>query len=185
MFRKMMAAALMVTVAMAAPPAGAEIEKTAGVGEAGCNGVCLHWWPKLTIPKGWKQDLAFSRENNVNLIVPNEDPGNVGIYAGAFDDPQSKSVADFLQGDRETFAKNHPGMKVLDGPVFATADGHKLPSLDFQPAGKGNWDLTAYGEETDKDGNHYFTTFTLSAPTKALRDKYQPVFIQVLAAYRR
>ncbi len=166
--------------------AQAEIEKTAALDDPKCQGICLYWWPKLTVPAGWHQELAFSRKNNINFLVPDDEAVNVGLYAGALEAKgQAETLAGFVADDRATFTKNNPGMVIADGEVIPTADGQALHTLVFVPAHGENWDITAYGEETDKDGNRYYLTFSLSAPTKAERDQYLPVLRQVIGAYHK
>ena len=76
-------------------------------------------------------------------------------------------------------------MTVETGPALTTQDGQVMQTLVFNPADEGNWDITAYGEETDAEGNRYYLTFSLSTPTKAERDKYLPALIAIVAAYHK
>lgn len=164
----------------------AEIVKTAALDDPKCKGICLYWWPKLAVPAGWHQEVAFSRKHNINFLVPDNEAINVGIYAGAVTiDEQAKTLEGFIADDRRTFTKNNTGMVITDGEVFTTQDGQALHTLVFVPAHGENWDVTAYGEETDRDGNRYYLTFTLSAPTKDQRDMYLPVLRQVIGAYHK
>jgi len=178
----LIAAALVALV----PAAGrAEIVKTAVIDDQ-CHGICANWWPKLDVPDGWVFDEAFSRRNNVNFIYPKDDPDNVGIYAGAVQvDNQADTVQGFMDDDRATFLKNNPGMTITAGADLKTADGQVLHSLVFHPGNGQNYDITAYGEETDADGNQYYLTFSLSAPSKEQYDRYMAVFQQVISAYRK
>lgn len=177
-----LAAAAFMSLTVAAP-ARAELEKTASLD---CQGICLHVWPKIVVPDGWQQDVQFSNAKNINFIYPANDPNNVGIYAGARDkDGQADTVDGFRADDKAGFLKRNPGMQVNDGPVFTTADGQQLKSLDFVPSGDENWDTTFYGAETDADGHAWYLTFTISAPTKAQHDQYLPVLKQIIAAYHK
>ncbi len=164
----------------------AEIVKTAALDDPKCKGICFYWWPKLAIPAGWHQELPFSRKNNINFLVPDNEAINVGIYASALSTAKQAATLDsFIAGDQATFTKNNPGMVITEGEIIPTGDGQTLRTLVFVPAHGENWDVTAYGEETDKDGNHYYLTFTLSAPTKDQRDMYLPLLRQVIGAYHK
>jgi hypothetical protein len=163
----------------------AEIVKTARLDDSRCKGICLYWWPKVIVPEGWQQDEAFSWQNNINFLYKVDGPSDLGIYAGAIStEGQALTLTDFMANDRKTFVKDH-NMSVEDGPVFVTQDGQSLQSLVLEPSGKEHWDITAYGEEADSDGNHYYLTFTLGAPSREARDLNLPVLKQIIAAYHK
>ena len=185
--RNLVIGAIMSFGVCAGLPAHAEIVKTATLD---CQGICLHWWPALAVPEGWKQDIDFSNKNNINFLYPVDGPGNTGIYAGAIGvSGQADTLEGFMADDRAGFTQRNPDMVVASGPEMITQDGQVLKSLTFNPAGntagKGNWDITAYGEETDPDGNRYYLTFSLSAPSEALQARFMPVFQQVVGAYHK
>lgn len=175
---------------LVASVAGAEIVKTASIDDPKCQGICLHWWPKVTPPKGWTQDMGASQEYNLNFMVPKDGNGDVVIYANAQQlKGQAATVAGFMADDRATFERHNKGLKVVDGPLLVTGDGQKMPTLIFNPAPgqaqPGRWEIAAYGRETDKEGNAYYLVFILSAATEAGRDQTLPVFKGVVSGYRK
>ncbi|WP_443747145.1 hypothetical protein [Asticcacaulis solisilvae] len=173
-------------VAAGAGGAQAEIEKT-GTLDCGANKICFHWWPKVTPPAGWRQDLPTSNHANINFMVPEAARTSaVFIYATAIDARgQADTLAGFIADDRKTFLTHNPGLSITDLPDATTADGQVLKVLRFDPkGGSGRWEITAYGEESDEQGNHYYLTFVLSAVSEKLRDDNLDVYKAVLAGYR-
>lgn len=177
--------AALIAVGLGAGPANAELAKTATMD---CGAICLHVWPKILIPDGWAFDAQFSNANNVNFIYPLSGPANTAIYAGALPaDQQADTIEGLIADDRAYILRTAPpGMTAQAGPDFTTQDGQVLHSIAYVPGKRGNWDITAYGEEVDPDGGaRYYLTFTLSAPTLELREQYLPVLKTIIAAYHK
>jgi hypothetical protein len=166
----------------------AEIEKTAGV-DCGANAVCTFAWPRVTPPAGWHQDKAASQEQNINFMVPDGTTGeDAYMYASAAtDEDRADTLAGFIADDKKSFLEQHPAMQMTELPTLKTADGQVLPVVQFDPANgdDGRFDIVAYGEEKDGEGNRYYLTFVVSGKTKALRDANLAVFKALVAGYRK
>lgn len=166
--------------------AHAEIERTPN----GCGDGCTTWWPKLTMPVGWVQDHATSVQDNLNFLVPKDQPASdnsVFMYATAtmVTDPSSK-LDDFVVADMTSFYRRDPDMKTTEQPALITADGQSLQVYSFDP-GKpdGRWEAAAYGTETDADGTLYFVTFVVSGVDQAHRDGAMAAFRGIILNYRK
>ena len=167
--------------------AHAEIEKTAA---PGCDDstVCTYVWPKVAPPPGWRQDKDISQRLNLNLMVPEDAKGlSVYLYAGVMPgEDRPATVAGFIAEDKETLLADYPGLQSTDLPPLTTADGQVLPVVQFDPTqGHGRFDVVAYGEETDGEGNRYYLTFVISGKTQALRDGNLAVLKALVAGYRK
>ncbi len=175
-------------VAPAALSAHAEIEKTASLG-CGSNSICTYAWPKVAPPPGWHQDRDTSQEEDMNFMVPDgATDSSAYIYASAAtDEDQADTLAGFIADDKKTFLKDHPAMAMTDLASLTTADGQVFPVVQFDPpAGDdARFDIVAYGEETDNEGNRYYLSFVVSGKTKALRDANLAVFKALVASYRK
>jgi hypothetical protein len=64
---KVIIAVWILIVVLASIPLRAEIEKPAEVCD---TGICLHWWPKLSLVAGWHQDSGSSKQYGVNAQAP-------------------------------------------------------------------------------------------------------------------
>ena len=166
--------------------AHAEIVKTATL-DCKKGAVCLHWWPKVVVPDGWMQVPETSEDENINFLVPKTATDTrVFIYANAIDSKdQAQTLDGFIKDDIASFQKHNPGLTANEQPPLTTADGQVLRVLRFDPKSAGRWELAAYGEETDKDGNHYFLDFVLSGKTQAQRDDHLDAYKAMIAAYRK
>ena len=169
-----------------ATPALAEIERTPNA----CGDGCTVWWPKLTLPVGWQQDKATSIQDNLNFLVPKDQPvsdNSAFMYATATlaVDPSSK-LDDFVVADMTGFYRKDPDMKTVEQPTLTTADGQTLQVFTFDP-GKagGRWEAAAYGMETDPDGDVYFLTFVVSGVDQARRDDNMAAFRGIILNYRK
>ena len=96
-------------------PALAEIEKIAIPGE---NGLAFRWWPRLTPPKGWQQDLPVSFENGVNALTPVgqtfADAPTVMYAKAVFKArvPDVTSLAEMIVRDKKDFLNNVPDVVI-------------------------------------------------------------------------
>jgi len=175
-------------VAPAAWSAHAGIEKTAAL-DCGANSICTFAWPKVTPPQGWHQDKATSQEQNINFMVPDGKTGeDAYMYASAAtDDDQADTLAGFIADDKKSFLDQHPAMQMTELPALKDADGQVLPVVQFDPSDgdDGRFDIVAYSEEKDEEGNRYYLTFVVSGKTKALRDANLAVFRTMVAGYRK
>jgi hypothetical protein len=174
-------------VSMCLPLAAhAEIVKTA-TADCKTGAICLHWWPKVVVPDGWRQAPGLSAEENANFLVPEKAVDTrVFIYANAADSRGQAGTRDgFIADDIAAFTKNNPGIVITELAPMTTADNQTLRVFRFDPGSSGRWEIAAYGEETDKDGNRYYLDFVLSGKTEALREQNLEVFRAVVAAYRK
>ncbi len=178
--------ALIAALALAPVAAHAEIVKTASP-DCKTSAICLHWWPKVAVPDGWMQIRQTSEQENINFLVPKTaSDTRVFIYANAIDHQgQSDTLDGFISDDIASFKTHNPGITVTEEVSLTTADGQTLRVFRFDPASQGRWELAAYGQETDKDGNTYFLDFVLSGKTQALRDDNLGAYKAIIAAYRQ
>jgi hypothetical protein len=166
-----------------APTAGvAEIFKLAVPADQGMK---FYWWPKLPAIPGWEHDEDVSRSNGVNMLVP------VGgtflkapavIYARAMFKPrvpETKSLTQLISDDKATFAKEFPGIVVVELDPIADGDGKAHRLFSYSPSKKGSWELVAYGEEGE-----FYLIFTVSGNSKEALEQATPDFRKVLTQYR-
>jgi len=162
-------------------PAQAELER---LGYPTDHGIELMWWPKVTPPKGWFQDTQVSMQNFLNMLVPKGktyENSPAVMYARALYHEKAdmdKELASAIESDRKGSLEHDPNSKIAEIAAFATGDGQKLRTFSFTPAGKGNWELVAYGREPD-----YVLMFCISARSSAALEKYRPAFAAMILSY--
>lgn len=145
--------------------AHAEIEKIAIPSE---NGFSFYWWPKLPPIDGWHQDQEYSFFYSSNALAPDGftfKNAETVMYARAIYKPRQpdvKSLEMLIANDKKDFLTNAPGIVIREVSPLVTADGLKLRSLTFFPAGSGNWERVSYGEEGE-----FYLVFTLSSRSES------------------
>ena len=89
----------------------AEVEKVATVCQ---NGICPHWWPKVTVPLGWQHDRDHSLHYNFNALAPERNTfadSETVMYDNAIYKPrvpESKSLKEFVVNDHSGVLKEAP-----------------------------------------------------------------------------
>ncbi|MFT4253805.1 MAG: hypothetical protein QM608_15135 [Caulobacter sp.] len=166
-------------------PAAAQITKAMIPTETGFE---PHWWPEITAPAGWSALDDARHENNCKALTPAgqtfRDAPAV-IYACATRrEGDADGLAAFLEQDQAKFLADDPSLKLERLPDMVTAAGGPL-TLYRQTPGKGaNWELVAYGQETDADGQTFFLTFVLSARSPEALSKGEAAYKAMVAGYR-
>ncbi len=169
-------------------PAAAEIEKIAIPGE---NGLAFRWWPKLTPPKGWKQDMATSFENSVNALTPVgktfADAPTVMYAKAVFKRrvPDVSSLAEMIVRDKKDFLNNVPDVSIRPTHTLVAADGRMLLSFTYSPKPEakdgsgGNWERVSYLEEGE-----FYLVFTVSSRTQKDFKASETEYERMVRAYR-
>ncbi len=99
--------------------------------------------------------------------------------------PTFSSIDEFIKFDHANFRASQPSLAIVDKGNAVTASNIALKLFQFSPTTpEGNWEIVAYGEETDSDGNEYYLTFTLSSRSQnGLKDAL-PTYRNMLAKYQ-
>jgi hypothetical protein len=175
-------AATLTLVLLASAPLLAEIEKLAIPGEKGLD---LYWWPKLPPVTGWHHDREHSLRYGANALAPDGftfASADAVIYAKAVykpRQPEISSLASFIASDKKAFLSSNQGLNVAEASSIVTADGHRLQSFTFLPAGAGNWERVAYGEEGE-----YYLVFTVSSRSLAAYNAALLAYEKLIGAYK-
>ena len=173
---------LSLVLVLLADPVNAEIEKIATPTD---SGIQLQWWPKVQPPPGWHFDLGASHHFDFNAIAPDGSTfskAETVMYANADYKPrvpETKSLAELIDGDISNFHQAYPGMAVtVESPVL-TADHKQLKLVTFAPSAGGNWERVAYGEDAE-----FYLLFTVSSRTKGGLERAMTAFKAMVASYR-
>lgn len=173
---------------LAAPRgARAEILKLAQPGD---KGLTFFVWPKLQPPNGWKSDIDASMRLGAYALEPSgrsfaDAPaviyGNV-VYKPKM--PEVTTLDQFIQSDQARFKSEFPNLGIAQEPQVKDGAGRFYRVFAYEPSGKGNWEVTAYGEDRDLDGNDYWLVLVLSARSRQVYQSALPSFREVVRSYR-
>jgi hypothetical protein len=157
-----------------AVPASAEVEKFMSVQ----NGQMRPYFRlKFTPPKGWAEDKEASEETGLPIYVPaGKDFGNAPalIYINVTYNSDKRTIAKFIEVAHQRWKQSVKDTKIdkLKGEKRANGQPdfqiyHFTNPSEPQQA----FELMAYGEDKDKDGNTFFLMIGLTAATqKAIDD---------------
>lgn len=178
---RVVAASLTTFMLLGTPVVHGEIER---LGYPGERGMVLHWWPKVTAPAGWFRDDKLSLSEGVNMHILEGETfvdSPAVMYTRAFYNDKGVSAKELEQtitDDLAAFRERDAAMKIEElGPTL-TADGTRLRTFAFKPAGEGHFELVAYGREPK-----YVIMFCISARTAKLLDQHRPAFQALVRSY--
>jgi len=178
LIRRLAAAFALLAVAV---PARAEVQKFMQQ----CDGkLCPFFRALITPPDGWIEDKEATDYFKAVMLLPKGqdfEKASAKIYAVARYNPKKQPIADFLPDsikDWKSRAKDAKIEKLAElpregKPAFVR---HKFEARRLKEQG---YELQAVTSDTDKDGNSYVITITLSANTavsfKAAEAAYQAI----------
>jgi hypothetical protein len=169
---------LTVALALLASMAIAEIEKRGAMGDHGIN---LFWWPKLSVPTGWVQDLGASEDHHINVLHAKGatyDNAPAVIYGRASYEPDKKkrgTLKDYIKNDIEEMKRHRSEVNIAKLPPTKTLHG-SLQTYSFNPPR--DYERVCYGQEGD-----YWIVFVINAQSERALRKHLPIFNAVLARY--
>jgi hypothetical protein len=161
------------TIAFAATTQ-AEVEKFVQIGDGQLR---PYFRLKFTPPDGWVHDAQATKENDVAIYVPkgrNFGDAPALIYIRVSYNSDKRSLNKFIEVAHERWNEKVKDAKIDKLQGERRANGKS----DFQIYHFVNlsrpqqaYEIMAYGEDTDKDGNSYFLMIALTgAEQKALDD---------------
>jgi hypothetical protein len=179
--------ALFVALLLAlALPASAEVEKFMSVQ----NGQMQPYFRlKFTPPKGWVEDKEASEENGLPIYVPekkNFSDAPALIYINVTYNSDKRTMEKFIEVAHERWKESVKDTKIdkLKGEKRANGQPdfqiyHFTNPSEPQQA----YELMAYGEDKDKDGNNFFLMIALTAATQKAIDDADPGYRAALRAH--
>ena len=150
-------------------PASAEVEKFMTID----NGQMQpHFRLKFTPPKGWAEDKTATEENGLPIYVPEgKNFGNAPalMYIRVSYNSDKRTMAKFIEVAHERWRESVKDTKIDKLASEKRANGqpdfqvyHFVNPSEPQQA----YELMAYGEDKDKDGNSFFLMIALTAASQ-------------------
>jgi hypothetical protein len=176
-----------VALVMAAP-ANAEVQKFMFHCE-GRQQLCPFFRPLVEIPDGWVEDKEATQHFGAVILVPKGiafDNAEAVIYALARYNPKKQTVSDFLADGDADWKGRAKDAKISTLAEFSRAAGKGgFVRRAFEAASlkEQGYELQSVTSDTDKDGNHYIVTITLSANSKTALTSAEEAYAAILAKY--
>jgi hypothetical protein len=157
-----------------AAPSGAEVEKFM---RPSGGSLQPYFRMKFTPPAGWVQDDNATRENGMAIYVPEgEDYSSAPalIYIRVSYNSDHRSLATFIEVAHERWKAAVKDSKIEKRPSEKRSNGQpgfQIYHFTNPSHPQQAYEMMAYGEDKDKDGNAFFLMIALTgASQKALAD---------------
>jgi hypothetical protein len=185
--RALLIALSLLGTAGAVAPASAEIQKFM---RANCDkGLCPYFRASITVPDGWVEDEAASREFDAQMLLPKGkdfDSAQAKIYAVVRYNPKKLAVANFVLDAHEQLRDSAKDGRFTMLPEMIRADGKpsyirynfEAPSLKEQ-----GYETQAVTKDGDKDGNDFIVTIVLTANSRNAFKAAEPAYLSILSKY--
>jgi hypothetical protein len=154
-----------------------------------CDGkLCPFFRASVTIPDGWVEDKEATDYFNAVFLLPKDlsfDDAPVKIYAIARYNREKKPIATFIPAaikDWKSRSRDAKIAKLDDLPRSGKAAfvRHQFAARSLKEQG---YELQAVTADSDKDGNEYVITITLSANSLAALKAAEPAYLAILGKY--
>ena len=175
-----------IIIASAAIPAAAEIEKFMNQ----CDGkLCAFFRVSITIPDGWVEDKEATDYFKVQMLLPKNvefDKAPAKIYAMARYNRNKQPISDFLPDsikDWRSRAKDAKITRLEDLPRGNGMAAFVRRQFEARSLKEQGYELQAVTTDSDKDGNDFIVTITLSADSSNALKSAEPAYLAILGKY--
>jgi len=172
-------------LAGAATPACAEIEKFMKQ----CEGkLCAYYRASITIPEGWVEDKEATAYFNAQMLLPQGlefEKAPAKIYAVVRYNRDKQPISDFMPdsiADWKSRAKDGK-ITTLDDFPRRGKPAFVLHRFEAESLPEQGYELQSVTTDTDKDGNQFIVTITLSANTRDAFKAAEPAYLAILGKY--
>ena len=168
------------------PPANAEVEKFIQLGKDNIHPV---FRLKFTPPAGWEANAEGTQQFGLPVYVPKGQTFHYSpavIYIRVSYNENSRPVEAFIEVSQDRWKKAVPDTQVKplanetrdNGQAQFLVYSVRNPSLPKQ-----GYEMLAYGEDKDKDGNKYFVMISITATSQKALDDAEKTYRLALRAH--
>ena len=170
----------------AATPARAEVKKFMQI----CDGkMCPLYEAVLTLPEGWVEDKAATKQNKVQVIVPkgqNFGSAEALIYVKVSHQDKDRTLDDLARVSEEHWRKSVPDSKISKLPDVTRANGkpafvssrYENPSKPQQA-----YEIVSFAMDSDTDGNTFSLMVVMTGRSKKALDQAQRPYQALLRTH--
>ena len=156
----------------------------------GAQQLCASYQLVLTPPEGWEIDKQASRQNKIQIIVPNgasfatADPL---IYVEVFyHRDKQQTLADFARVSNARWVAANAKAKTSELAPVERSNG-KPPFIRFvfenPDKAQQAYEIGAFGIDSDKDGNEFVLDVVVSGSSKQALDRADAAYVTFLKAH--
>ena len=187
MMRRVMKILFLAAIALCAETsARAEVKKFMNI----CDGkMCPYYEAMLTLPEGWVEDKAATKQNKVQVIVPKgKNFGNAEalIYIKVSQQDKDRTLDELARTSQEQWRKSVPDSKISKLPDVKRANGRQAfvsaryenPSVPQQA-----YEIVSFAMDTDTDGNTFSLMVVMTGRSKKALDQAQKPYQALLSTH--
>lgn len=187
---RMLARLAVFTIIGLAAPAQAEVQKFMNMcgGDAQSLRLCPSYALVMTLPDGWIEDKAATREHKVQVVVPKGETyasAPALIYVKVSLRNKEQPLADFIRVSEERWKESVPDSVVTRLPEVERANARAAfapyrydnPSTPQQAA-----EIVSFGIDSDRDGNEFVLMVVVTAREKKALDRADGAYKAFLRA---
>jgi hypothetical protein len=175
-----------IIVLWAAMPARAEIEKFMNR----CDGkLCAFFRVSITVPDGWVEDKEATDYFKVQMLLPKNvefDKAPAKIYAIARYNRNKQPISDFLPETIKDWRSRAKDAKITRLDDLSRGGGNVAfvrRQFEARSLAEQGYELQAVTTDSDKDGNEFIVTITLSANSSEALKSAEPAYLAILRKY--
>jgi hypothetical protein len=171
---------------MTTTPARATIEKFMNQ----CDGkMCAFFRASIVIPDGWVEDRDATRYFNSQFLLPKGidfEKAGAKIYVAVKYNRKKLPISDFMPENMKDWRNRAKDARIIGLDDLSRGDGnpafvrHQFEAGSLHEQG---YELQAVTTDSDKDGNEFFVTITLSANSREAQKAAEPAYLAILSKY--
>lgn len=180
--------ALLMGLTVFATPVHAEVEKLLLHCEQQQR-LCAFFRPSVTVPDGWVENKEATEYFKAVMLLPKDlsfEKSPVKIYAMAVYNRDKRPLAGFLPDAIADWKSRAKDAKIATLPELARGTGKAAfvrRSFDSAKLKEQGHELQAVTTDSDKDGNEFIITITLSANSREAVKSAEAAYMSILAKY--
>jgi hypothetical protein len=166
--------------------AGAEVEKFIDISSPQIRPI---FRLKFTPPEGWLANAEGTKQFGLPVYVPKGDTFHYApaiIYIRVSYNENDRPISAFIEVSQERWKKAVPDTQVTKVADEKRANGQSdflVYNIRNPSHPKQGWEMLAYGEDKDKDGNKYFVMISITATSQKALDDAEKAFRTALRAH--
>ncbi len=152
--------------------------------------LCPSYQLVLTPPEGWEIDKQASRQNKIQIMVPNGASFATAeplIYVEVFyHRDKQQTLADFARVSNARWVAANAKAKISELPAVERSNG-KPPFIRFAfdnpDKAQQAYEIGAFGIDSDKDGNEFVLDVVMSGSSKEALNRADAAYVTILKAH--
>jgi hypothetical protein len=151
--------------------------------------MCAFFRASIVIPDGWVEDKEATRYFNSQFLLPKGvdfEKAGAKIYVAVKYNRNKQPISDFMPENIADWRSRAKDARITDLDDLSRGSGksafvrHQFEAGSLHEQG---YEQQAVTTDSDKDGNEFFVTITLSANSREAGKAAEPAYLAILSKY--